>query len=89
MAVVFYEDFAKLAGVIVGEMYPRTHLIHVRLFYTLFTLNIIVNDINGRVVKVTSHLHLVPRSRIRGAISPLFRFALMAWCSVKAQGQVC
>jgi hypothetical protein len=37
-------------------------------------------------VKLTTHLHLVPRSRIRGAISPFFKYAFMAWCSIKAQG---
>jgi hypothetical protein len=33
--------------------------------------------------------HLVPRSRIRGAISPLLQYAFTVWCSVKAQGQLC
>jgi len=31
-------------------------------------------------VKVTTHLHLVPRSRICGAIPPLPQYAFMAWC---------
>jgi hypothetical protein len=26
---------------------------------------------------------------MRGAIPPLFQYALVAWCSVKAQGQLC
>jgi hypothetical protein len=33
-------------------------------------------------------LHLVPRSRMRPAIPPLPQYAFMAWCSVKAQGQL-
>jgi hypothetical protein len=34
------------------------------------------------------HLHLVPRSRMRGAILPLPQYAFMAWCWLKAQGQL-
>jgi hypothetical protein len=34
-------------------------------------------------VKLTTDLHLVPRSRIRGAIPPFLQYAFMAWCSVK------
>jgi len=33
--------------------------------------------------KLTTHLHLVPRSRMRGAIHPRPQYASMAWCSVK------
>jgi hypothetical protein len=40
-----------------------------------------------RGVKLTAHLHLVPRSRMRGAIPPLPQYALLVWCSVKVQGQ--
>jgi hypothetical protein len=32
------------------------------------------------------HLHLVPRSGMRGAIPPLPQYAFMAWCSVKSIG---
>jgi hypothetical protein len=32
---------------------------------------------------MTTHLHLVPRSRMRGAIPPLPQFVFMAWCLVK------
>jgi hypothetical protein len=39
-------------------------------------------------VKLTTHLHLVARSRILGAIPPFPQYAFMAWCSVKAQGQL-
>jgi hypothetical protein len=39
-------------------------------------------------VKLTTHLHLVPRSRMRGVTHPIPQYALMAWCSVKAQGQL-
>jgi hypothetical protein len=35
------------------------------------------------------HLHLMPRSRIRGAILPLPLYVFMAWCLVKqAQGHL-
>jgi hypothetical protein len=34
-------------------------------------------------VKLTTHLHLVPRSRMRAAIPPLPQYAFMAWCLVK------
>jgi hypothetical protein len=36
---------------------------------------------------LTTHLHIVPRLRMRGAIPPL-QHAFMAWCPVKAQGQL-
>jgi len=39
-------------------------------------------------VKLTTLLHLVPKSRMRGAISPLLQYTFMAWCSVEAQGQL-
>jgi hypothetical protein len=38
-------------------------------------------------VKLTTHLHLVPRSRMRGAISPLPQYS-MTWYSVIAQGKI-
>jgi hypothetical protein len=45
--------------------------------------------VSGRSsVKLTTHLHLVPRSRMRGAIPPFPQYAFMAWCSVKAQGKL-
>jgi hypothetical protein len=31
---------------------------------------------------LTTHLHLQPRSRMRGAIPPLLRYVFMAWCLV-------
>jgi hypothetical protein len=34
-------------------------------------------------VKLTIHFHLVPRSRMRGAIPPLLQYVFMAWCLVK------
>jgi hypothetical protein len=37
-------------------------------------------------VKLTTHLHLFPRSRTRGTIPPFSQYAFMAWCLVKAQG---
>jgi len=39
-------------------------------------------------VKLTTHLHLVPRSRVRGAILPLPQYVFMAWCSFKTQGHI-
>jgi hypothetical protein len=38
---------------------------------------------SGRGVKMITHLHLVPKSRMRGAINPLPQYAFMAWCLVK------
>jgi hypothetical protein len=38
---------------------------------------------SGRGVKLTTHLHLVPRSRMLGTMHPLPQYALMAQCSVK------
>jgi len=35
---------------------------------------------SGRGVKMTTHLHLVPRSRMRGAT---LQYAFVAWCLVK------
>jgi hypothetical protein len=40
------------------------------------------------VVKLTDHLRLVPRPRMRGAIPPLPHYVFIAWYSVKAQGQL-
>jgi len=37
-------------------------------------------------VKLTTHLHLVARSRMHGTIPPLPQYAFVAWCPVKAQG---
>jgi hypothetical protein len=36
---------------------------------------------NRRGVKLNTHLHLVPRSRMRGGIPSLPQYAFMAWCS--------
>jgi hypothetical protein len=38
---------------------------------------------SGPGLKLTTHLHIVPRSRMYGGISPLPQYAFMAWCSVK------
>jgi len=32
----------------------------------------------------STHLHLVPGSRMSGAIPPLPQYAFVLWCSVKA-----
>jgi len=37
---------------------------------------------SGRGVKLTIHLHLVPRLRIRGVILPLPEYTFMVWCPV-------
>jgi len=34
-------------------------------------------------VKLTTHLHLVPMLRMRGAIPPLSQYVFMAWYLVK------
>jgi hypothetical protein len=34
-------------------------------------------------VKLTTHLHIVPRSKMRGAIHLLHQYTFMAWCLVK------
>jgi hypothetical protein len=34
-------------------------------------------------VKLTTHLHLAPRLRMRVAISPIPQYVFMAWCLVK------
>jgi hypothetical protein len=39
-------------------------------------------------VKLTTHFHLVQRSRMLEAIPPSSLYAFMAWCSVEAQGQL-
>jgi hypothetical protein len=39
-------------------------------------------------IKLSTHIHLVPRSRMRGAIPPLPQYAFIALCSVKAKGQL-
>jgi hypothetical protein len=38
---------------------------------------------SGRGVKLTTHPHLVPKSRMRGAIPPFPRYVFMAWWLVK------
>jgi hypothetical protein len=35
-------------------------------------------------VKLTTHLHLIPSSRLRGAIPPFSQYAFVAWCSGKS-----
>jgi hypothetical protein len=39
-------------------------------------------------MNLTTHLHLVLRSRTRATIPPLPQYAFLAWCSVKVQEQV-
>jgi len=40
-----------------------------------------------RAVKLTTHLYLMPRSRMAGTMNPLPQHAFMAWCSVKKETQ--
>jgi hypothetical protein len=40
---------------------------------------------SGRGVKLTTHFHLVPRSRMHRIIPPLPQYAFIALCSLKAQ----
>jgi hypothetical protein len=42
---------------------------------------------SGRGVKLITHLHLVPSSRMRGAIPPSSQYGFTAWCSVKSKGR--
>jgi hypothetical protein len=46
------------------------------------------NILLNRGVKLTTHLHLVPRSKNEWSYTSTPQYALMAWCSVKAQGQL-
>jgi len=39
-------------------------------------------------MKLTTHLHLVQRLKMCGAIPPFPQYTFMVWCSVKAQGQL-
>jgi hypothetical protein len=43
---------------------------------------------SGLCVKLSTHLPLVPRSRMHGAIPPLPQYPFVASCSVKAQRQL-
>jgi hypothetical protein len=56
--------------------------------YPMSAKGILPSGKNGRSVKLTTHLHLVPRSRMRGAIPPLPQYAFTAWFSVEAQEQL-
>jgi hypothetical protein len=38
---------------------------------------------SGRGVKLTTHLHLVPRLRMRGTITPFSQYVLVAWYLIK------
>jgi hypothetical protein len=41
---------------------------------------------SGWGVKLTTHFHLVPRSRMRGDKLPFLQYAFKVWCSVKVDG---
>jgi hypothetical protein len=40
-------------------------------------------ELSGRGVKMATHLHLVQRLRMRGAIPPLSKHVFMAWCLIR------
>jgi hypothetical protein len=42
----------------------------------------------GKEAKLTTHLHLVPRSRMPGAMPLLPKYAFITRCSIKAQGEL-
>jgi hypothetical protein len=42
-----------------------------------------LKNTKGRGVNLTTHLHLVLRSRMCGAIPPLLQYVFMGWCLVK------
>jgi len=42
----------------------------------------------GQGVKLTTHPNLVPKSRMCRVIHPIPPYTFMAWCAVKAQGQL-
>jgi hypothetical protein len=44
--------------------------------------------VKRRGVKLTTHLHLVPRSKNEWNYTSTHQYAFMAWCSVKSQGQL-
>jgi len=56
--------------------------------YPVGTIRIFFLEQSGRGVRLTTHLHPVPRPRMRGAILPLNQHAFMAWYLIKAQGQI-
>jgi hypothetical protein len=39
-------------------------------------------------VKLTTHLHLVPKSKNEWSYTSALQYASVTWCSVKAQGQL-
>jgi len=40
---------------------------------------------SDRGVKLTTHLHLVPTFRMRGAIPPFSQYVFKAWCLIKQE----
>jgi hypothetical protein len=38
---------------------------------------------SGRTMKLTTHLHLVPRLKMREAVPPLLQYVFIAWCLIK------
>jgi hypothetical protein len=42
----------------------------------------------SRLALGPTHLHLVLKSKMCGAIPPIPKYAFMSWCSIKAQGQL-
>jgi hypothetical protein len=60
-----------------------THYPYIYIY--LEELETIKNLMKIAIVKLTTHLHLVQRLRMRGDIPSLLQYAFMMWCSVKAQ----
>jgi hypothetical protein len=50
--------------------------------------NTAVISLPSKSLKPTTNHHLVPRSRMSGAVPLLTQYTFMAWCSVKVQGQL-
>jgi hypothetical protein len=46
------------------------------------------SELSGRGVKLTTHLHLVQRSKDARCYTSTSQYAFMVWCSAKAQGQL-
>jgi hypothetical protein len=51
--------------------------------YPMGTRGSFLGGQSGWGVKLTTRIHLVPRSRMLGAIPPFPQYAFMAWCFVK------
>jgi hypothetical protein len=76
-----------------GQLYHRNWLLyeHVIRFRTYSPTQPPMQWVPGALslgVKLTTHLHLVPRSKNEWSYTSTPPHAFMAWCSVKTQGQL-